>query len=423
MGYWKDRLIEADESGLDLLAAEGKYVCVKCIEDESLRRTVADAVESNGCTFCGTEAKDPIAAPLEILVEHINNGLLNHYEDPVDALPYESAEGGYQGTTWDTGDLADHIGLADYFNDDSGGLTEAVCEALGDRTWCELDPFALRQHESLSISWTRFCDFIKHQRRFFFLASNRKKDRTGDGLLDARSILRAIVDYCVRLDLVKTLSAGTRLYRVRNQDGPRQLRSALDLGAPPRERATQSNRMSPPGIPMTYLSEDALTALKETAPSRKHDGASHKYRIGEFELARNISVLDLTHIPPVPSIFDLERATERDAIIFLQSFAKDISRPIARDDRVHVEYVPTQVVTEYVRVSPALRAAGVEGIRYTSARRRGRASIVLFGGRELLDLTAQQCTVLTPEEERARSARGATLRLHRSYTRVFPKAE
>ena len=127
---------------------------------------------------------------------------------------------------------------------------------------------------------------------------------------------------------------------------------------------------------MTYVSEDEETALLETVDE---NGC---YSIGRFELARSATVLDLTRIPEVPSFFDLAGAPQRDAIIFLREFANDVSKPIDRDAKVgrfHVEYVPTQVVTEYLRVSPSLRKLNVEGLRFTSSRTQSGVSLVLLG--------------------------------------------
>jgi hypothetical protein len=49
-----------------------------------------------------------------------------------------------------------------------------------------------------------------------------------------------------------------------------------------------------------------------------------------------------------------------------------------RDDRVHIEYVPTQVVTEYMRAMKTMESEVIDGVRYSSARHAGGASIVLF---------------------------------------------
>ena len=220
-----------------------------------------------------------------------------------------------------------------------------------------------------------------------------RKDEIGDGLFAPGEILKAIAKHCLALGLVRPLSAGTRLYRVRRQPGSRSFRSALDLGAPPPNAALQSNRMSPPGVVMTYLAEDEPTALLETA-----DDGKHRYSVGEFTLGVEVPVLDLTMVPPVPSIFDLGMASVRDTIRFLRAFTYDLSKPIARDDRVHVEYIPSQVVTEYVRVAPQFQSAGVRGLRYASARHDGGACLVLFGGRELLHLDEKERASLLPEE-------------------------
>ena len=64
--------------------------------------------------------------------------------------------------------------------------------------------------------------------------------------------------------------------------------------------------------------------------------------------------------------------------MFLGGFARDIAKPIVRDERVHQEYVPTQVVTEFIRF--VLRPVG-DGVAYASARVDG-TNLVLFASQE-----------------------------------------
>lgn len=134
--------------------------------------------------------------------------------------------------------------------------------------------------------------------------------------------------------------------------------------------------MSPPGVVMTYASEDEQTALAETAT------APGTYAVGEFVTERDAFVLDLTQLPPVPSFFaelpDTLEYDPRPRLAFLHHVSREISRPVARDDRVHIEYVPTQVVTEYVRTVVTTKKGKVDGIRYRSSRKGGQASVVLF---------------------------------------------
>jgi RES domain len=133
--------------------------------------------------------------------------------------------------------------------------------------------------------------------------------------------------------------------------------------------------MSPAGSVMMYASEDASTALHETANSLG------TYAIGEFRTRRVLRILDLAELPPVPSRFeeipDSLAYDPRRNLIFLHRLARDISRPIARDDRIHVDYVPTQVVTEYLR-SGSFPDGQLDGIRYRSSRRTDGISVVLF---------------------------------------------
>jgi hypothetical protein len=134
--------------------------------------------------------------------------------------------------------------------------------------------------------------------------------------------------------------------------------------------------MSPAGIVMMYVSEDAVTAINETADN------PGTYAIGKFRTLRDITILDLAELPPIPSLFtelpDSLEYNPRHALIFLHRLARDISRPILRDDRVHIEYVPTQVVTEYVRAAATPHVNKIDGIRYRSSRREGGISLVLF---------------------------------------------
>jgi hypothetical protein len=70
-----------------------------------------------------------------------------------------------------------------------------------------------------------------------------------------------------------------------------------------------------------------------------------------------------------------------EALRFLHRLADDISRPIERDDRVHIEYVPTQVVIEFLRTTKLPEGVKLDGIRYRSSRREGGMSLVLFADR------------------------------------------
>jgi hypothetical protein len=351
---------EMTEGGLNLFAAEGKFVCADCFTDDALRRAVREMASNVECSFCGATGSKPIAVPLEYLVRHVEVCILGHYDDAAACLPYDGREGGYQGGTFDTWDVVEEVELEAALADEADELLETIRDALGDRTWCERDPFALREHQRLFFSWEYFAEFIKHERRFFFLGARPPyAERDGaDEFLAPADMLATIVAQCRCHDLLVPIAAGTRLFRAREQEPGPPFAAPLDLGAPPPARAKQ-NRMSPAGIVMTYLAEDEHTALAETVPP---DGSAigKVFAVGEFETTRELTLLDLTAVPEVPSIFDRERASERDAIIFLRRFVAELAKRY-RARRSHPR-----------RVHPD---PGRHGVLPNGARPRGRGSL------------------------------------------------
>lgn len=64
---------------------------------------------------------------------------------------------------------------------------------------------------------------------------------------------------------------------------------------------------------------------------------------------------------------------------FLYDFAKDIMTPVARDSRVHIDYLPSQVVTEFIRDYP-FSDGKVDGIAYGSTVHVRGWNVALFLG-------------------------------------------
>jgi hypothetical protein len=79
-------------------------------------------------------------------------------------------------------------------------------------------------------------------------------------------------------------------------------------------------------------------------------------------------VLDLSELPSVPSIFAASRE-QRGALQFLWEFVKSITAPVVHDGREHIDYVPTQILTEYFRERvKGSDGSALNGIVYPSAR-------------------------------------------------------
>ncbi len=169
------------------------------------------------------------------------------------------------------------------------------------------------------------------------------------------------------------------LYRARLHERTRRERpaTAKALGTPPVERARLSNRMSPNGIPMFYGAFDAETAVTETTTAGWPDGCD--LTLGAFVTSREFNIVDLTQLAPIPSLFDEGARDVRPSLIFLHRFAAEVSKPVDREEREHLEYVPTQIVTEYFRHAfESEHDVEADGIVYASATTEGGRCIVLF---------------------------------------------
>ena len=71
--------------------------------------------------------------------------------------------------------------------------------------------------------------------------------------------------------------------------------------------------------------------------------------------------------------------TQALTLRFLHNFAADIMQPVDRDQRVHIDYLPSQVVTEFIRDFP-FNTGAVDGIAYGSTIHRRGWNVALFLG-------------------------------------------
>lgn len=346
-------------------------VCSACFDDDDLRSWIRDESGPRGCDACGKF--DSPTCEFSKLCQYIQSCLEKYWGFAVEQLPYESTEGGYQGTTWNTDEiLIDEVGLS-LPRDNSDRLFYALLGGLTDEVWCEYDWLTLDHDVALQTSWERFCETVKHKRRFFF-HSEGTDDRDS---YTPMSLLGVIARISQRMGLVRDLPVCTRLWRARPDIVRGKQVSAVDFGPPPVHLALQSNRMNPPGISMLYLASTAKTALWETR--------AKKARVGQWKTARLLRVLDLRHLPHVPGYFSDVNRTDRLALSFLVHFAYDIMTPIARDQRAHVDYLPSQVVTEFFR-DFEFEEGRLDGIAYGSTVYPTGWNVALFADKVDLGL-------------------------------------
>ena len=78
----------------------------------------------------------------------------------------------------------------------------------------------------------------------------------------------------------------------------------------------------------------------------------------------------------------------RRALRFLHHITSEVSHPIERGDRVHVEYVPTQVVNEFIRTQAMSDGSMLNSIKYGSSVHAGQVAYVLFADQSSVEGTA-----------------------------------
>jgi len=368
MGYFKNRYVIPGFTPI------GKFVCPECIENIHIQEFINNNLENKSCDYCGKKSDSKnIAADVEEVGRLIFGCLKLEYDEAANCLAYE---GGYiWDTIYDTSEL-----LRDDLYDDliieNETLVKDISDFIGiDRDWCKRNPYRLNQHERLIYSWETFSEKIKYDTRFVFYKIKEKVDPDEVDIMPYE-ILDQIFDIAKEFALFKTLEREIPIYRCRLTKKSEKIENYQQIGPPLKESAV-SQRMSPVGIVMFYGALDEETATVEVLKNKRDSDAN--VTIGTFNLLKKITVLDLVNLPDVPSLFDENNNIHRSPIIFLRRFREDCTKKVSEDDKEHIEYIPTQVVTEYFKHLCVLENGNrVEGIIYPSSYISGGRNVVLF---------------------------------------------
>lgn len=231
-------------------------------------------------------------------------------------------------------------------------------------------------------AWDFLVRATKHRSRFFFHSLSEHKDDS------PQKVLRTVRHIFSSFGMIRKFSVGDVLYRARHYDGSWPTSDPLELLAPSPDKAC-AGRMNPAGISYLYLAEEPQTALVEVRPT-----AESEIVVAEFELTRELHILDLTDLsgPASKPITDEDQRAREDLKPFLEKFVEAISSPANQDGREHIDYVPSQIVCEYFAQVHSLdgekdpegdlsmRWPRIHGIRYPSTLRSGGINVVLFPG-------------------------------------------
>ena len=316
-------------------------------------------------------AQNPFASPLSAVVEHMAEIINEEFK-------HEQCNG-YE---------IEHLLLLDIaFKPKNPRVSDDIASFLNKHKWSSKDTFADR----LECAWQRFCEVVTHLRRYTFSSSMQDRFPEQHPLyMPPSEVLPGVKSVITDLGLVRELPKGTEFWRARVAEKGKALKPPDDFTSPPDDKAEQ-NRMSPAGISMFYGADDFGTALLEITP--KDASIGWRASAVRFMAIRPLQVLDLTidlaQMAHQKSYFAPDGRKWRHYIRFLERFAHDVSQRFVYDDEFlqgwagepqpDIDYVPTQVFTEYVRYH--LRSADgqqVDGISYRSSQNTAGRCIVLF---------------------------------------------
>jgi hypothetical protein len=346
-------------------------VCLDHIVDPVLRAHVAHEMLETACSFCSRKGDEPFAVPMNCVADEVFKVVTWLYAeyDPY-SYPYD--------------DFAYNLETSEVVSDSSDGAFEdsvsyEVQEALV-AAIATPESWASRGLQSqFQYDWSEFERTIRLESRFVYVANSYRPGSQREAPARLMHFLDGLLGYAeASADMVVSLPAKSRLYRARMTDKPEALRSramvepSSELGSAPSNLA-ESGRMNAQGISLFYAAFDVSTAVAEVALHSRYDDAI----AGMFQTVEALNVLDLTRKPSLPSAFDHAHRDRFMFVRFVEHFVANITAPVILDGRERIDYVPTQVVTEYLRWAPS---TALDGIVFPSRANPDGKNIVLFFG-------------------------------------------
>jgi hypothetical protein len=340
----------------------GKFVCSTCIQDEELQKFAKELGTARLCNYCAKLQNSVV--PFGRVVAEMTRHILREWCAPFeDGDEFNRADiQAFLERNHNSQTLFKRIG----FSVPNQSLMSDLLRAFGDHDWCKRTPERLGAKSRWIHSWDTFQHLVRYERRYtFWNARATRRNFLNGEVLSPSHLLREIGAIINKAQLIKHLPIGQLMWRVRAFRPTDLARGPDRFTSPPLKKATQPNRMSPAGVPMFYGAEHLDTARREVVGTEGHG----KLLAGvQFKTVVPLNILDLTAPSLGRSYFKDAQPGRHQVIEFLREFAEDLSRPISGSNREHIDYVPTQVFTEFVRyVMKAPNRAPIHGIKYFSS--------------------------------------------------------
>lgn len=336
-----------------MISLLNKSVCVKCA-GISLGRYINSHGENDKCDYCGKENRHVMT------IEQIMHRLYESWK-----LYYSNFDDSFF-----PDDLRTPYYLSDIVDDELVELYDAKESFLkdlknipDDNTWQKDSEYWTPYSEALSYSWRRFCDIVKTKWRYTYFLSG--KDEFDPATYSPLETMKNIIElFQISESFITELPMKSLIFRTRKGEVSFPL-NVKELGTAPAKYSI-ANRFNAQGIPMFYGSLDKDTCKKEAC------GIGKYIATGVFYNSKTIKLLNLTNIPEIPKLYD-DDFRFIPALSFLHEFVKKICAPI----KDIIDYIPTQVFTEYIRLQGE-RLFNLKGIKYSSAKNDDGENVVLF---------------------------------------------
>jgi hypothetical protein len=341
------------------------FVCRSHFYDDYLNNHIKENGVKGCCSYCG---KNRIVLELESVLEVIADGFNYIYEDPANSRYLnKDSKYGFDGNVMSFSEL--------WWDDpfdlqiEDGQLYDDVYNQLEtDQLYCEKDEFGSHK-DFLNDLWNQFKLVLKHKARFAFHFPGTFKQWN---LSNPADILHQVQSAILKNNMITELPKNSRIYRTRQHQLKNQVYEASQIVSLPNFLNKTAGRMNAAGISLFYCSQDKDLTIQEVVSKRRI--SNPYYTTVLFSNKEKLRLVDLTQLPVVPSIFDTENNHFRGILFFLKTFMEEISQPVNRENSF-LEYLPTQVVTEYLRYNPDL---DVQGMVYWSSKNSIKKNIVLF---------------------------------------------
>ena len=343
-----------------------KFVCGKCVSDQCLARLVADNLESDSCSYCNSHSHGMIAAPFATVMDHIYDTVLHYYADAQDV-----------GVPWDGGWILPDVDPFDIVGEFDPGWNEEFfddvlfCLRMQDKYWVAHSRYSwnlANPTKALAYGWREFTDTVLHKTRYLFQSEPVDRwDASRPDYVPVPTVLDTLGALVTNLNLVTRLDGGTVCYRAREGHH----KEFSEVSVPPKDKAG-AGRMNPVGIPYLYVSLDRETARCEIKPEEQEG-----YTLATLKTKASLLLLNLADLPAPPSTFELDKYNEMHQLQFLYAFSQEIRQPVSKDGKEHIEYIPTQIISDFFRHRFTYHEEKLDGIIFNSSQTDGK-NVTLF---------------------------------------------